>query len=124
MTRAVARNTLAGFYRYARVGLVTPLADGMNLVAKEYVAAQDPDDPGALVLSRFAGAADELSDAILVNPFDPDETAEGLHQALTMPPDERRDRWRRMEEAVRRNTAATWAGNFLRALGPTAVRAA
>jgi trehalose 6-phosphate synthase len=124
MTRAVARNTLAGFYRYARVGLVTPLADGMNLVAKEYVAAQDADDPGALVLSRFAGAANELADAILVNPYDPDETAEALHQALTMPPDERRARWQRMDEAVRRNTAATWAGGFLHALELKPARAA
>jgi trehalose 6-phosphate synthase len=124
MTRAVARNTLAGFYRYARVGLVTPLADGMNLVAKEYVAAQNPEDPGALVLSRFAGAANELADAVLVNPYDPDETAEALHQALTMPPDERSARWRRMDDAVRRNTAASWAHGFLRALEPTAARAA
>jgi trehalose 6-phosphate synthase len=96
----------------------------MNLVAKEYVAAQNPEDPGALVLSRFAGAANELVDAVLVNPYDPDETAEALHQALTMPPDERSARWRRMDDAVRRNTAASWAHGFLRALAPTAARAA
>jgi len=78
LTRSVARGTLAGFHRHARVGLVTPLRDGMNLVAKEYVAAQRPEDPGALVLSRFAGAAQELKSAILVNPYDPDEIAEGI----------------------------------------------
>src|SRR6185503_3417636 len=68
MTSTVRRQTLAGFYRIARVGLVTPLRDGMNLVAKEYVAAQDPADPGVLILSRFAGAAEELTDALIVNP--------------------------------------------------------
>ena len=68
--------------RMARVGLVTPLRDGMNLVAKEYVAAQDPDDPGVLVLSRFAGAVAQLPGALLVNPLDPDEIAEALDQAL------------------------------------------
>src|SRR5580704_9895960 len=66
---------LAGLYRAARVGLVTPLRDGMNLVAKEYVASQNPDDPGVLILSRFAGAADECKAALLVNPYDPDSVA-------------------------------------------------
>ena len=78
MTRAVQRTSLAGFFRIARLGMVTPLRDGMNLVAKEYVAAQDPADPGVLILSRFAGAAEELDDdALIVNPFDPDEIADG-----------------------------------------------
>ena len=75
--------------------LVTPLRDGMNLVAKEYVAAQDPDDPGVLVLSRFAGAAGELSEALIVNPHDTAEVAEKLQQALNMPLEERKERWRR-----------------------------
>ncbi len=74
MTRPVRRRTLAGFYRVARLGVVTPLRDGMNLVAKEYVAAQDPADPGVLILSRFAGAAEELTEALIVNPFDADES--------------------------------------------------
>jgi trehalose 6-phosphate synthase len=113
LTRAVPRNTLAGFHRLAGVGLVTPLRDGMNLVAKEYVAAQRPEEPGALVLSRFAGAASEMEGAILVNPYDPDEIAEGLHLALTMPIKERKSRWDQMFDAVSRSTATKWAKGFL-----------
>jgi trehalose 6-phosphate synthase len=113
MTRPVSRSTLAGFYRLAHVGLVTPLRDGMNLVAKEYVAAQNPDDPGVLVLSHFAGAARELEGAILVNPYDPDEIAEALNVALTMPLEERQARWLTMREPVWQNTAAAWAKRFL-----------
>jgi len=116
MTRAVPRATLAGFHRIARVGLVTPMRDGMNLVAKEFVAAQDPADPGVLVLSRFAGAAEELRGAILVNPHDPDEIAEGLNAALVMPASERRARWAGDMEVLRRNSAAAWAERFLAAL--------
>ena len=116
MTRAVKRPVLAGFMRGARAGLVTPLRDGMNLVAKEYIAAQDPEDPGALVLSRFAGASRELDGAIMVNPLDPDEIAEGLDQALTMPADERLDRWRRMAVLVRENSARAWSKSYLTAL--------
>ncbi len=113
LTRSVARTTLAGFYRHARVGLVTPLRDGMNLVAKEYVAAQRPENPGGLVLSRFAGAAQELHSAVLVNPYDPDEIAEALHVALTMPLAERQQRWHTMKRAVWRSTAITWSNRFL-----------
>jgi trehalose 6-phosphate synthase len=116
MTRAVPRLTLAGFMRIARVGLVTPLRDGMNLVAKEYVAAQDPADPGALVISRFAGAASDLDGALVVNPLDPDEIAEALDQALAMPAEERADRWRRMMAAVRADSAQAWCRRFLAAL--------
>ncbi len=116
ITRAIPRGTLAGFHRFARVALITPLRDGMNLVAKEYVAAQDSSDPGVLVLSRFAGAAPELADAIQVNPYDPDEIAEGLHQALSMPAPERSARWEAMNAAVHRATAASWARDFLQAL--------
>jgi trehalose 6-phosphate synthase len=116
MTRSVGRATIAGFYRLAQVGLVTPLRDGMNLVAKEYVAAQNPDDPGVLVLSRFAGAAQELDGAIVVNPYDPDELAEALNAALIMPLEDRLTRWRTMREAVWSNTAASWAKVFLSAL--------
>ncbi|HEX8928161.1 MAG TPA: trehalose-6-phosphate synthase, partial [Actinomycetota bacterium] len=116
MTRAVPRPTLAGFMRHARAGLVTPLRDGMNLVAKEYVAAQDPADPGALVLSRFAGAAPYLKGALLVNPLDPNEIAEALDQAMAMPLDERLDRWRPMAEEVREGSARNWCRAFVAAL--------
>ncbi|MDO9709521.1 alpha,alpha-trehalose-phosphate synthase (UDP-forming) [Paracraurococcus lichenis] len=113
MTRAVARPVLAGFMRMARVGLVTPLRDGMNLVAKEYVAAQDPEDPGVLVLSRFAGAVAQLPGALLVNPLDPDEIAEALDQALTMRPAERKARWEDCAVSVFRDGARAWCRAFL-----------
>jgi trehalose 6-phosphate synthase len=116
ITRAVPRATLAGYHRMARVGLVTPLRDGMNLVAKEYVAAQDAADPGVLVLSRFAGAAAELSGAILVNPHDPDEIAEGLDAALSMDLPARVARWRGDFARVSAGSAEAWAGRFLAAL--------
>src|SRR5262249_9947066 len=108
VTKPFRREVLAGFYRLAKVGLVTPLRDGMNLVAKEYVAAQNPADPGVLVLSRFAGAASELDDALLVNPFDMDQMAGEIGRALAMPLDERRRRWERMMEALQRNPLASW----------------
>ncbi|HET6185172.1 MAG TPA: trehalose-6-phosphate synthase [Acetobacteraceae bacterium] len=113
MTRAVRRRTLAGFYRIARVGLVTPLRDGMNLVAKEFVAAQDPLDPGVLVLSRFAGAAAEMTDALLVNPYDVDEIADATHRALVMGLDERRERHRMLRQAVWHSTARRYCETFL-----------
>ena len=116
ITRDMPRPVLAGFHRVARVGLVTPLRDGMNLVAKEFVAAQNPADPGVLVLSRFAGAAAELQDALLINPFDPDEIAEALHAALIMPLAERQARWRRMYEIVHRNTASAWSQACIQAV--------
>jgi trehalose 6-phosphate synthase len=117
MTRPVGRNTLAGFFRIARVGLVTPLRDGMNLVAKEFVAAQDPENPGVLVLSRFAGAARELDAALLVNPYDPDEIAGTLERALRIGLDERRSRYEAMMEKLRQVTAASWCRDFLTVLG-------
>ena len=100
------------------IALVTPLRDGMNLVAKEYVAAQDPDDPGVLILSPFAGAAYELTSAIIANPYDPDAVAEALQMAMQMPFEERCERWRAMMEVLRRNDAAAWRKSFLRALDP------
>ncbi|MDR3408139.1 MAG: trehalose-6-phosphate synthase [Methylovirgula sp.] len=120
MTRAVSRASLAGFYRQARVGLVTPLRDGMNLVAKEYVAAQDPDDPGVLILSRFAGAAEELTEAIVVNPHDPEEITEAMHAALTMTLDERKDRHEKLFGKICQTTAVTYCRDFLNALAGTA----
>jgi trehalose 6-phosphate synthase len=116
MTRAVGRNTLAGFYRAARIGLVTPLRDGMNLVAKEFVAAQEEHDPGVLILSRFAGAAEDLTEALIVNPYDPDEIAEAIHAALIMPADERRDRMAHLRARVFDVTAETYCRNFLAVL--------
>ncbi|MBL6455883.1 trehalose-6-phosphate synthase [Belnapia sp. T6] len=116
MTRPVQRPVLAGFMRLARVGLVTPLRDGMNLVAKEYVAAQDPADPGVLVLSRFAGAAPSLPGALLVNPLDPDEIAESLDAALSMPQEERAARWEANRPAVWEESARSWSRAFLAAM--------
>lgn len=116
LNKTVPRSVLAGFYRSAQVGLVTPVRDGMNLVAKEYVAAQDPVNPGVLVLSRFAGAARELSDAVIVNPYDTDQMAAALQLALTMPLEERVARWNGMMRALTRNTVAVWRDRFLEAL--------
>tara|TARA_R110002124_G_scaffold114535_42_gene269619 strand:- start:2845 stop:4251 length:1407 start_codon:yes stop_codon:yes gene_type:complete len=116
--RAYGQPSLAGLYRLARVGLVTPLRDGMNLVAHEYVGSQDPSNPGVLVLSRFAGAAEIFPDAILVNPFDTDETAEALRMALDMPLDERIARWTTLMEAARTYSVDNWSRNFLDRLTP------
>ena len=104
---------LFGFYRACKIGLVTPLRDGMNLVAKEYVAAQDPEDPGVLVLSRFAGAAQQLSDAVLVNPHSPDDVAYAIQRALDMPLEERKQRWSALIESVREENVQRWTENFL-----------
>ncbi|MCC7274749.1 MAG: trehalose-6-phosphate synthase, partial [Alphaproteobacteria bacterium] len=121
LNKAFPRPALAGFYRAAAVGLVTPLRDGMNLVAKEYVAAQEPADPGVLVLSRFAGAARSLPQALTVNPYDVEEIADALHLALTMPLVERRERWSGMMEELRCNTIQRWYMGFVDRLA--AVRA-
>lgn len=117
VARPIARDTLAGFFRLARVGLVTPLRDGMNLVAKEYVAAQDADNPGVLVLSPFAGAAEAMTGAILVNPLDAEAIAEALREALAMPLEERRARHAAMMEHLHAVTAKGWAERFLADLG-------
>jgi trehalose 6-phosphate synthase len=116
VNRAYSRTTLAGLYRAARAGLVTPLRDGMNLVAKEYVAAQNPDDPGVLILSRFAGAARECEAALLVNPYDPDSVAAAIGQALSMPLAERRQRHDAMFQVLSKNDIQFWADRFLDAL--------
>ena len=116
LNRSMRRRTLAGFLRYAAVGLVTPLRDGMNLVAKEYIAAQDPKNPGALVISEFAGAAAELQDALLVNPYDVAGVAEALQKALVMPLQERKDRWQAMYQIISRNDISAWRDRFLAAL--------
>ncbi len=113
MTHPVKRNAIAGFYRRANIGLVTPLRDGMNLVAKEYVAAQNEADPGVLILSRFAGAADELTEALIVNPFNADEVAGALHRGLVMPLPERRERHRALLAKVRTTTAQHFCEQFV-----------
>ena len=92
---------------------MTPLRDGMNLVAKEYVASQNPDDPGVLILSRFAGAAQECRAALLVNPYDPDSVAAALGQALSMSLAERRERHDSMFQTLSRNDIRHWAHGYL-----------
>lgn len=114
--RAYGQASLAGLYQLARVGLVTPLRDGMNLVAHEFVASQDGENPGVLVLSHFAGAAEILTDALQVNPFDTEETANALRVALTMPLDERRARWEGLIAAARHFSVDHWADRFIAAL--------
>src|SRR5215831_10980055 len=116
VNRVYSRSVLAGLYRMARVGLVTPLRDGMNLVAKEYVAAQDPDDPGVLILSRFTGAAIKLQSALLVNPYDAESVASALAQALAMPLEERRARHKALHAEVCEYDVNRWQGEFLSAL--------
>jgi trehalose 6-phosphate synthase len=116
INRPYSRSTLAGLYRAARVGLVTPLRDGMNLVAKEYVASQDRDDPGVLILSRFAGAAQECKAALLVNPYDPGSVAAAIAQALSMPLAERRERHNSLLRVLSHNDVQHWAERFLAAL--------
>jgi trehalose 6-phosphate synthase len=116
INRAYGHSTLAGLYRAARVGLVTPLRDGMNLVAKEYVASQNPHDPGVLILSRFAGAAHECKAALLVNPYDPDSVAVAIGQALSMPLAERRERHDSLFRVLSQNDIQHWADRFLSTL--------
>jgi trehalose 6-phosphate synthase len=116
MTRAVKRTTIAGFYRIARIALVTPLRDGMNLVAKEYIAAQDEADPGVLILSRFAGAAEELTEALIVNPYDADAVSDAMNEALIMTIEERRERHALLSKKIRQRTAASFCRDFIKHL--------
>ena len=119
LNKGFSQAVLSGLYRTAQVALVTPLQDGMNLVAKEYVAAQNPADPGVLVLSKFAGAADELDTALLVNPHDIDGMARTFATALSMPLIERRMRWEAMMVKLRGSTIQQWFASFLTALQGT-----
>ena len=114
--RMVARKRVPGLCRAAAVGLVTPLRDGMNLVAKEYVVAQDPEDPGVLVLSRFAGAAEQLKEALLVNPYDSQGMADSIQQALQMPLAERQARHQKLMTRIREHDVHWWRKTFLQAL--------
>jgi trehalose 6-phosphate synthase len=116
LNRALPRRTLAGLYRASRIGLVTPMRDGMNLVAKEYVSAQDPADPGVLVLSRFAGAAQQLKAALLVNPYDSAEMAQALQAADAMSLEERRNRHAEMWRDLCRHDVRHWTDDFVHEL--------
>jgi trehalose 6-phosphate synthase len=124
LNKGFAQSTLAGFYRTAQVGLVTPLQDGMNLVAKEYVAAQNPTDPGVLVLSEFAGAARQLDTAVMVNPHDIDGMAQKISMALVMPLEERRERWSAMIGKLRSTSVQSWFADFTTELAGVRRRAA
>ncbi|AOZ68154.1 trehalose-6-phosphate synthase [Rhodobacter xanthinilyticus] len=117
INRPVPREMLAGLYRAADIGLVTPLMDGMNLVAKEYVAAQDPANPGVLILSQFAGAAEQMGEALIVNPHDPEQMAGAMLTALTMPLAERRRRHEALMTTLSRRDVHWWSRGFLTALG-------
>ena len=117
INRGVSRKMLMGYFRVAGIGLVTPIRDGMNLVAKEFVAAQDPEDPGVLVLSRLAGAAAEFGDsAMLVNPFDTIGVADAILKAAEMSLEERRERHAAMMKVLRENDIHAWRKRFVDAL--------
>ncbi len=122
VARATDRTVVAGYLRQAKVGLVTPLRDGMNLVAKEFVAAQDPQDPGVLVLSRFAGAARQLTAALLVNPHDPADVAGAIDTGLGMALSERQERWQAMWNVLQHATPLQWGLTFVASLVRTETR--
>ena len=112
LARPYKREEISGLYELSNVCLVTPLKDGMNLVAKEFVAAQDPEDPGVLILSQFAGAADQMKEALIVNPYDTEAVAETIHQALNMPLSERKERWAALYEGVSSEDINWWRARF------------
>jgi trehalose 6-phosphate synthase len=114
--RPMPRHELRDVYNSSRVCWVTPLMDGMNLVSKEYVASQDPKDPGVLILSKFAGAAEQLSDAVLVNPYDPNDMVQRLRQALEMPLNERVTRHGNLASVVKKSNSDTWSKTYFSAL--------
>jgi trehalose 6-phosphate synthase len=112
LNKSFERNVLMPLYAAAQACLVTPLRDGMNLVAKEFVAAQDPDDPGVLILSEFAGAAHELRDALVINPYDEAGVAAAMDRALLMPVEERQERHQAMLAVMRENSLERWRDRF------------
>ena len=116
LNKGFQQKTLMGFFRHSRIGLVTPLRDGMNLVAKEYLASQRPADPGVLILSRFAGAAEELTDALIVNPHDPERVADALNHALKMPKKERIRRWVNAIDQLHSFNITIWRTHYIEAL--------
>ncbi|WP_339108638.1 trehalose-6-phosphate synthase [Thioclava sp. GXIMD4216] len=117
INRPVPRETLAGLYRAAQIALVTPLMDGMNLVAKEFVAAQNPEDPGVLILSQFAGAAEQMDDALIVNPHDIEQMATAIMTALAMPLQDRRRHHEALMDVLLTKDVSWWSKGFLTALG-------
>jgi len=114
--RSVPRAKLREVYRSSRIGLLTPLRDGMNLVSKEYIASQNPEDPGVPILSRFAGAAEQLVDALIVNPYNTEEVADAIKQALVMEKPERIERYARSMDVIRLHDTAAWSETFIRTL--------
>ena len=116
LARGYDRDAIAGLYRAAKVCLVTPLQDGMNLVAKEFIAAQDPADPGVLVLSQFAGAAEQMGEALIVNPYDSGAIAEAVYKAIHMPLEERQARWRTLMDGIQAQDLIWWRERFLNAV--------
>ncbi len=122
INRSFSRPALAGIFRLSRVGLVTPLRDGMNLVAKEFVAAQSPRNPGVLVLSRFAGAAHQLQGELIVNPYDVQGVADALQRALNMSLDERKSRWKTLIKSIRKDNVVSWRESFLDKLKSVAAK--
>ncbi|MEK1850794.1 MAG: trehalose-6-phosphate synthase [Phyllobacterium sp.] len=116
INRSIPREKLALLFRCSLIGLITPLRDGMNLVAKEYIAAQDDDDPGILILSKFAGAAEELEHALIVNPYDVNEVAQAIKRAATMTMEERKSRHRNLLKQVFDHDAQRWQNEYLSAL--------
>ena len=121
VNKGYPRVDLAGMYRAARIGLVTPLRDGMNLVAKEYVAAQDPEDPGVLILSSFAGAARQMQEALLVNPHSAEDVADAIARALVMPREERIGRWQALVDNVQREDVTWWLARFVAELAAPSI---
>jgi trehalose 6-phosphate synthase len=115
LARGYDREEIAGLYRRAKACLVTPLQDGMNLVAKEFVAAQDPEDPGVLILSQFAGAAEQMKEAIIINPYDSSAIAEAVKQAIEMSREERCMRWQSLYENIMSQDIHWWRTRFLTA---------
>src|SRR5271166_5082809 len=111
--RSMSRDTLAALFRGSEAGLVTPLRDGMNLVAKEYIAAQNEEDPGVLILSKFAGAAEELEEAMIVNPYNIDDMANAMQTALRMPVEERKERHAALLSRIKTHDVAFWRRSFL-----------
>ena len=121
LNRNFPHATLMGFLRASKVGFVTPLRDGMNLVAKEFIAAQDATDPGVLILSNLAGAARELTASLLVNPYDSRAVGHAIQAALSMTLQERRERHAAMMQVLKRNDIAAWTRRFVEALEQTQV---
>jgi trehalose 6-phosphate synthase len=122
INRTLSRRALAGLYRASKIGLVTPLRDGMNLIAKEYVAAQDPEDPGVLVLSRFAGAARQMEAALIVNPYDTVGMAEAMQTARYMPLVQRRERHAELMRGLLKEDIVHWREHFVAELQSASLR--